>query len=225
MPRFSTQPMAYTAAAAQDTHADIAVAFKNFANWSEPQAATRADGGAAESPARPGFFGLDREGVKLALIYLTGVKPSKAEVGRLFTAAERWGSQVQRRAPASGMDGTPQMKLMMTVEQFTAVVAPQRLQAEPEQQIRDLFGAFDTQQNLWLGVKDVQRAVGRVAPHLADRAPSLLAEADTDSNAKVGYREFRDIMLFPRPHAIRFARLHARHPPRQRLPTDAAPDA
>ena len=133
---------------------------------------------------------MDRAGIKDAFIYLLGFKPRKNDVERMIRAAT---------GPRQ-VDGAGVPPEALTCEQFVKMMLPIVMQQDPEEQVRQTFEAFDRGGAQFLTIEDVYRAVGSVAGHIPRATVNrMFAEADSDANGKLSYREFRVMMMHPRP--------------------------
>ena len=145
---------------------------------------------------------LTSEDLKVAFVSLFGYKPLKSEVEQLMTkkAQEITGSEqlpgnqplTKRGAEASHLPQTG-----MTLQHFTEVAKIKILTEDTDDEIRQMFLAFDTMCQGFITLDIAKKVFLQVAPFLDSvTVEKLFREADMDRDGRVSYRDFEFIMKY-----------------------------
>ncbi|XP_078594242.1 EF-hand calcium-binding domain-containing protein 11-like [Branchiostoma floridae x Branchiostoma japonicum] len=123
---------------------------------------------------------LNREDVKVATVSLFGYKPSKFEVDQVFrNATEVNGEHV------------------LELDPFVKVMSSKMVAQDKDEEIRQVFLAFDTHCRGFLTLDDLLRACSLVAPHIPrHRMEAAFREVDSDRDSRVSYRDFEYMMKY-----------------------------
>lgn len=118
---------------------------------------------------------LTPEDYKVTILSLFGYKPSKYEVGTVWSAN-------------CGNSG-------LTKDKFISLVVQRIKQQDKDGMARQVFLAFDVRCQGFVTEEDCLRAFQSVAPHLAkDRVPAVFREVDQNGDGRVSYRDFQLMM-------------------------------
>ncbi|XP_078673960.1 EF-hand calcium-binding domain-containing protein 11-like [Branchiostoma floridae x Branchiostoma belcheri] len=123
---------------------------------------------------------LNREDVKVATVSLFGYKPSKFEVDQVFKNATEVNGQ-----------------RVLDLEPFIKVMSSKMAAQDKDEEIRQVFLAFDTHCRGFLTLDDLLRAGSLVAPHIPrHRMEAAFREVDSDGDSRVSYRDFEYMMKY-----------------------------
>ena len=116
--------------------------------------------------------------LKLAMLFLFGYKPSSSEVGQIMKTTE-------------GTDRYGQINLV----EFKRIMIARMQHESHDQDIRNLFQAFDVRCQGYLTLDDILRAFQHVAPNLPETSVRDCFRSALKSNdGKMSYREFETVM-------------------------------
>lgn len=119
---------------------------------------------------------LTAKGFELAFLCLMGFKPSKCEVPNL--------------RQFSGESA-------ISKEQFCEFMLSQKLSEDRDQQLKDLFLAFDTENKGFITLSDFKEGCQIAIPAVSDDTVlRAFREVDRDENGKIGFRDFVFLMKF-----------------------------
>eukprot|EP00824_Muranothrix_gubernata_P019762 TRINITY_DN3974_c0_g1_i4.p3 TRINITY_DN3974_c0_g1~~TRINITY_DN3974_c0_g1_i4.p3 ORF type:complete len:164 (-),score=34.00 TRINITY_DN3974_c0_g1_i4:395-886(-) len=115
---------------------------------------------------------LTRADVKVAFVGLLGYRPSSHELDVLLEGEETLSSTA-----------------------FEALALERLAWTDPIDEWRQMFKALDVRGVGYLTIAELRRAFSIVAPRLAGAsAEEVFAEADTDGDGRVGFREFERLL-------------------------------
>ena len=139
---------------------------------------------------------LTSEDLKVAFVSLFGYKPSKSEVQQLMAKFQKPGSSVNDQI--SGCSKTfVNTQTGMTLENFTEIAKIKILAEDTNDEIRQLFIAFDTKSQGFITLDIAKKVFLQVAPFLDSvTVEKLFREADTDRDGRVSYRDFEFVMKY-----------------------------
>ena len=138
---------------------------------------------------------LTKEDLKVAFVSLFGYKPSKSEVQQLMAKYQTQESSVGGLLP--GNQALAKTKVGMTLEHFTEIAKIKILAEDTDDEIRQMFIAFDTKCQGFITLDIAKRVFLQVAPFLDSvTVEKLFQEADTDRDGRVSYRDFEFIMKY-----------------------------
>ena len=131
---------------------------------------------------------LTNEDLKVAFVSLFGYKPSKNEVEQLM--AKNYTQQTASLTRKSEHVG-------MSLEHFTEIAKTKILAADSDDEIRQMFIAFDVMCRGFITLDIAKRVFQQVAPYLDSvTVEKLFREADMDRDGRVSYRDFEFIMKY-----------------------------
>lgn len=137
---------------------------------------------AFRNATRNGQEKLDKEDYKVAVIELLGYKPSKYELENVWKAC-------------LGEGQVSESGLLLDLETFTAHMSPRLKEKDQDEWIREVFVALDVYQRGFLHESDCVAAFWQVVPHVKEEVvKELFAEADSNADGKVSYRDFEIMM-------------------------------
>lgn len=147
---------------------------------------------------RKGF--LTNEDLKVAFVALFGYKPSKNEVGQLMAKCSGLPSDqsLTKRSEDCRIEQTPDTpNVGMSLERFTEIAKAKILVEDYDDEIRQMFIAFDVMCRGFIMLDIAKRVFQQVAPFLdAVTVEKLFREADMDRDGRVSYRDFEFIMKY-----------------------------
>lgn len=147
---------------------------------------------------RKGF--LTNEDLKVAFVALFGYKPSKNEVGQLMAKCSGLPSDqsLTKRSEDFRIEQTPDTpNVGMSLERFTEIAKAKILVEDYDDEIRQMFIAFDVMCRGFITLDIAKRVFQQVAPFLdAVTVEKLFREADMDRDGRVSYRDFEFIMKY-----------------------------
>lgn len=147
---------------------------------------------------RKGF--LTNDDLKVAFVALFGYKPSKNEVGQLMARCSRLPSDqfLIKRSEDSRIEQTPDTPHAgMSLEHFTEIAKAKILAEDYDDEIRQMFIAFDVMCRGFITLDIAKRVFQQVAPFLDSvTVEKLFREADMDRDGRVSYRDFEFIMKY-----------------------------
>lgn len=142
---------------------------------------------AFDSFALPERHEIAEEDVRWAMEALLGVKPSKADVNRLVTAAARE-SGATASTPSTNSEPAG---IFVDYDTFYEFMLSKMSLRDPIDEIRQAFVAMDTRCTGVLLPEDFARSVHEVWPSARDDAiASAYRELDTDHDNRVTFRDF-----------------------------------
>ncbi|XP_072031072.1 EF-hand calcium-binding domain-containing protein 11-like [Amphiura filiformis] len=125
---------------------------------------------------------LTRDDLKVAVVMLFGYKPSKYEVDQIM----------------KGIGGPG-----VSLEHFVSLMTTKLAAVVGDDEIRQIFMAFDTTCRGFLTLVDVQKAFSTVAPHIpSHRVQKVFSEIDRDGDGRVSYRDFEYMMKYSTEDAL-----------------------
>lgn len=143
------------------------------------------------------------EDLEVAFVSLFGYKPSKIEVEQLMTKpcqkklarGQLGGDEPLTKKSVEATSCSPQ--LCMTLEHFTEIAKIKILAEDDDDEIRQMFLAFDTMSQGFITVDSAKKVFLQVAPFLDSvTVEKLFQEADPDRDGRVSYRDFEFIMKY-----------------------------
>lgn len=142
------------------------------------------------------------EDLKVAFVSLFGYKPSKTEVEQLMTKCQKklargqlQGEESLTKKSIEATSSSPQ--LCMTLEHFTEIAKIKILAEDDDDEIRQMFLAFDTTSQGFITVDSAKKVFLQVAPFVHSvTVEKLFQEADPDRDGRVSYRDFEFIMKY-----------------------------
>lgn len=147
---------------------------------------------------------LTREDLKVAFVSLFGYKPSKSEVDQLMINKTQQqtslgmhlqGDQSVTRKSSSAVSTNPQVGL--TFDQFTEIAKTKILAEDIDDEIRQMFLAFDARCQGFITLDVAKKVFLQVAPFLDPvTVERLFREVDTDRDGRVSYRDFEFMMKY-----------------------------
>lgn len=149
---------------------------------------------------------LSSEDLKVAFVSLFGYKPSKNEAAQLMGKTQTAVSRVNTLSPgdqplatkpkAFGGEKTSDHN-HMSLEHFTEIAKKKILAEDNNDEIRQMFIAFDVMCYGFITLDIAKRIFQHVAPFLDSvTIEKLFHEADMDRDGRVSYRDFEFIMNF-----------------------------
>ncbi|CAH3193153.1 unnamed protein product [Porites evermanni] len=139
---------------------------------------------------------LTSEDLKVAFVSLFGYKPSKSEVQQLMAKFQKPGSSINDQLPGSSKTFV-NTQTGMTLENFTEIAKIKILAEDTDDEIRQMFIAFDTKCQGFITLDIAKKIFLQVAPFLDSvTVEKLFREADTDRDGRVSYRDFEFIMKY-----------------------------
>lgn len=144
---------------------------------------------------RKGF--LTNEDLKVAFVALFGYKPSKNEVAQLCSRLPS-DQSLTKRSEGSRTERTPDTHHVgMSLEHFTEVAKAKILAEDYDDEIRQMFIAFDVMCRGFITLDVAKRVFQQIAPFLDSvTVEKLFREADMDRDGRVSYRDFEFIMKY-----------------------------
>lgn len=143
---------------------------------------------------------LTNEDLKVAFVALFGYKPSKNEVGQLMAKCSRLPSDqsLPKKSEDSRIERTPDTTHVgMSLEHFTEIAKAKILAEDYDDEIRQMFIAFDVMCRGFITLDIAKRVFQQVAPFLDSvTVEKLFREADMDRDGRVSYRDFEFIMKY-----------------------------
>ena len=143
---------------------------------------------------------LANEDLKVAFVALFGYKPSKSEVGQLMAKCRSLPSDQSRikRSEDSRIERNPDTPHVgMSLEHFTEIAKAKILAEDFDDEIRQMFIAFDVMCRGFITLDIAKRVFQQVAPFLDPvTVEKLFREADMDRDGRVSYRDFEFIMKY-----------------------------
>lgn len=153
---------------------------------------------------------LTNEDLKVAFVALFGYKPSKNEVEQLMAKNKTQNAvpSVSGRLPSNqpltrkyedsmtehSSDTTP---VGMSLEHFTEIAKAKILAEDSDDEIRQMFVAFDVMCRGFITLDIAKRVFQQVAPFLDSvTVEKLFREADMDRDGRVSYRDFEFIIKY-----------------------------
>ena len=122
---------------------------------------------------------LTNEDLKVAFVALFGFKPTKREVEHLMEASR-----------AKGLPGMP-------LDTFLEIAKTKVLAQDSDDDIRQMFIAFDTKCCGFITLDAAKKVFLQVAPFLdAMTIEKIFREADLNRDGRVSYRDFEFIMKY-----------------------------
>lgn len=146
---------------------------------------------------------LTSEDIKVAFVSLFGYKPLKSEVEQLLTKKTQGtavsvplpGNQPLTKRCAEATRHLPPVGI--TLQHFTEVAKIKILAEDTDDEIRQMFLAFDTMCQGFITLDIAKKIFLQVAPFLDSvTVEKLFREADTDRDGRVSYRDFEFIMKY-----------------------------
>lgn len=148
--------------------------------------------------------------LKVAFVALFGYKPSKNEVEQLMakTQTEQTVSLASSRLPSnqpltkksedSKIEQIPDATHVgMSLEHFTEIAKAKILAEDSDDEIRQMFIAFDVMCRGFITLDIAKKVFQQVAPFLDSvTVEKLFQEADMDRDGRVSYRDFEFIMKY-----------------------------
>ena len=126
---------------------------------------------------RKGF--LNRDDLKVAIASLFGYKPSKYEVNELMFSAN--------------MDKCPGLSL----ERFIAIASAKLVAQDLDDEIRQMFLAFDLECRGFITVENAKKIFFTVAPFVGkDIVEKVFMEIDSDKDERISFRDFEFMMKY-----------------------------
>ena len=139
---------------------------------------------------------LTSEDLKVAFVSLFGYKPSKSEVQQLMAKFQKPGLSVNDQIPGCSK-AFLNTQTGMTLENFTEIAKIKILAEDTDDEIRQMFIAFDTKCQGFITLDIAKKIFLQVAPFLDSvTVEKLFREADTDRDGRVSYRDFEFIMKY-----------------------------
>ena len=151
---------------------------------------------------------LTSEDLKVAFVSLFGYKPSKNEVEQLLVKSQTqtavslvsgWlpsNQPLAEKPKGSGTERIPDHK-GMSLEHFTEIAKNKILAEDSDDEIRQMFVAFDVMCRGFIILDIAKRVFQQVAPFLDSvTVEKLFREADMDRDGRVSYRDFEFIMKY-----------------------------
>ncbi|XP_074145854.1 EF-hand calcium-binding domain-containing protein 11 isoform X2 [Sminthopsis crassicaudata] len=121
---------------------------------------------------------LSREDFKVAVVMLFGYKPSKIEADSVMSAVN------------SNISG-------ICLEEFIKFMDKKKAAQLYQNEVRQIFTAFDRQYRGFLTLEDFKKAFRQVAPRLPDRIVlEAFREVDQDSDGHVSFKDFEYAMNY-----------------------------
>ena len=138
---------------------------------------------AFRNATRDGQEKLGKEDYKVAVIELLGYKPSKYELENVWKACL-----------GEGQVGS-EFGLLLDLETFVSHMSARLKEKDQDEWIREVFVALDVYQRGFLHERDCIAAFRQVVPHVKEEVvKELFAEADSNADGKVSYRDFEIMM-------------------------------
>ena len=123
---------------------------------------------------------LNQSEIKIAYVAVFGRKPTKYELRDLL---------------AVGMDIEHFDDLRLNFDQFLKIFGGAFDKSDENEDIRNIFTAFDTRCRGFLTEVDLIEAFRRVAPSIQQQAvKSIFRELDSDNDGRISYRDFDFVM-------------------------------
>ena len=143
---------------------------------------------------------LTNEDLKVAFVALFGYKPAKNEVAQLMAKCS-WLPSDQSLIKGSedtGIEKTPDTHHVgMSLEHFTEVAKAKILAEDYDDEIRQMFIAFDVMCRGFITLDVAKRVFQQIAPFLDSvTVEKLFREADMDRDGRVSYRDFEFLMKY-----------------------------
>ncbi|XP_068942078.1 EF-hand calcium-binding domain-containing protein 11 isoform X3 [Petaurus breviceps papuanus] len=121
---------------------------------------------------------LSREDFKVAVVMLFGYKPTKIEADSVMTSVN---------SNTSGI----------CLEEFIKLMEKKKAAQLYQNEIRQIFTAFDRQYRGFLTLEDFKKAFKQVAPKLPERIVlEAFREVDQDSDGHVSFKDFEYAMNY-----------------------------
>lgn len=143
---------------------------------------------------------LTREDFKVAFVSLFGYKPSRSEVDRLMeirTQPETSFSRHLQLDQSATRKSWTSPQVGITIEHFIEIAKTKILTEDRDDEIRQIFLAFDTRCQGFITLDVAKKNFLQVAPFLDPvTVEKLFQEADTDRDGRVSYRDFEFIMKY-----------------------------
>ncbi|XP_041353384.1 EF-hand calcium-binding domain-containing protein 11-like isoform X1 [Gigantopelta aegis] len=125
---------------------------------------------------------LSREDLKFAVVSLFGYKPSKYETNEIL--------QTHGDIIIDGKKG-------ISLTSFLAVLGPKFASRDEDDEIRQVFLAFDIQCHGFLTVEDLMKVFGQIAPRIpAHTVAASFRELDRDGDGRISYKDFEFMMKY-----------------------------
>ena len=87
----------------------------------------------------------------------------------------------------------------ITLKDFSRVVTPRLLQRDVDDEVRDMFKAIDWRGTGFITVADLEATLSMIGVVLPEQAlADVFAEADTDGDGRVTFREFERLLSITR---------------------------
>ena len=123
---------------------------------------------------------LNREDVVVAHAMMFGRKPTKYELSELL-----------------GSDSDEQRQLKLDVKQFEEIFRSRTNAIDEDEEIRNMFMAFDANSKGFLTLEDLQRVFHSVAPSIPEHSvQATFKEVDRYSDGRLSYRDFEFVMKY-----------------------------
>lgn len=149
---------------------------------------------------------LTSEDVKVAFVSLFGYKPSKNEVEQLMGKTQTAISTVSGLSHSDQLTSTKPKVFGgeqvsnhkgMSLEHFTEIAKKKILAEDDNDEIRQMFIAFDAMCRGFITLDVTKNIFQHVAPFLDSvTVEKLFCEADMDRDGRVSYRDFEFIMKY-----------------------------
>ena len=124
---------------------------------------------------------LNREDLKVAIVSLFGYKPSKYEVDELMSKAKV----------------NTDKRLGMHLENFIAIAGAKFSAQDLDDEIRQIFVAFDIECRGFITLENAKKIFFRVAPFVGtDRVEKVFKEIDSDKDRRISFRDFEFMMKY-----------------------------
>ncbi|XP_064623224.1 EF-hand calcium-binding domain-containing protein 11-like [Lineus longissimus] len=128
---------------------------------------------------------LSREDLKVAMVSLFGYKPSKYEVEKIFENVHS-----RRQEEENQPEG-------LKLQEFIEVMSKKIAVKDQDEEIRQMFMAYDTQCHGFLTVEDLKKVASLVAPHMQlQTLETAFREADRDGDGRVSVKDFEFMMRY-----------------------------
>ena len=122
---------------------------------------------------------LNIEDLKVAIVSLFGYKPSKFEVDELMSNVDM-----------NKCHGMP-------LESFVAIASAKIAVQDLDDEIRQMFVAFDVKCRGFITLDNAKKIFSRIAPFVSsDNVEKVFKEIDSDKDGRVSYRDFEFMMKF-----------------------------
>ena len=87
----------------------------------------------------------------------------------------------------------------VTLKDFSRVVTPRLLQRDVDDEVRNMFKAIDWRGTGFITVADLEATLSMIGVVLPEQAlADVFAEADTDGDGRVTFREFERLLSITR---------------------------